>query len=103
MNITMLFFGASLFVTVGDLLLAQWARGDSWNFLFIGLVLNLIGIGFYAQTLRLESVGIATAIFLGINIFAVALSGFLFFGQSYTTRESVGLILLVLAIVLIEI
>ena len=102
MTLTTLFLGAGLFVTVGDLVLAQWARTSNWTLLALGLLLNIIGVGFYAQTLKLESVGLATAIFLGINVVAVALGGYFFLKQSITIKESFGLVLMVLAIVVIE-
>lgn len=102
MNSITLFAGAGFFVTIGDLVLAQWARTTNWTLLVLGLMLNIIGIAFYANTLRLESVGIATAIFLGINIIAVTLGGYFFLNESLTLRESGGLLLLGIAITIIE-
>jgi multidrug transporter EmrE-like cation transporter len=102
MNQIILFLGAGLFVTIGDLILAQWARTSNWILLVTGLILNLVGIGFYAQTLKLESVGLATAIFLGINVVAVALGGYFFLRQSITIKEFAGLGLMMLAIMVIE-
>ena len=103
MNIITLFASAGLFVTIGDLVLAQWARTSNWILLVLGLLLNIVGIAFYANTLRLESVGLATAIFLGINIIAVTLGGYFFLNQGITFRESAGLLLLAIAIIIIEI
>ena len=102
MNSIALFAGAGAFVTIGDLILAQWAKTNNWVLFGLGLLLNLVGIGFYANTLRFESVGLATAIFLGINIFAVALGGYFFLNQSMNIKESFGLLLLGLAIFVIE-
>jgi len=103
MNFITLLLGAGLFVTTGDLVLAQWARTSSWLMLVLGLFLNLIGIIFYANMLKLESVGLVTAVFLGINIFAVALGGYFFLNQSLTVREFFGLVLIALAIIVIEV
>jgi len=103
MNLITLFAGAGLFVTIGDLMLAQWARTSYWVLLVLGLSLNVIGLIFYANTLRLESVGIATAIFLGINILAVTLGGYFFLNQSISFRGVIGLLLLASAITIIEI
>jgi multidrug transporter EmrE-like cation transporter len=103
MNIITLFASAGFFVTAGDLVLAQWARTSNWILLIIGLLLNVVGIGFYANTLRLESVGLATAIFLGINIIAVTLGGYFFLNQNLTFRQSTGLLLLGFAIIIIEV
>jgi multidrug transporter EmrE-like cation transporter len=103
MGLLTLFAGAGFFVTIGDLILAQWARTNQWMLLVIGLLLNVIGIAFYANTLRLESVGVATAIFLGINIIAVTLAGYFFLNQNLSFRESAGLMLMAVALVMIEI
>ncbi|MBT4805109.1 hypothetical protein HON71_02975 [Candidatus Woesearchaeota archaeon] len=102
MNTITLFAGAGLFVTIGDLILAQWARTSNWILLAVGLLLNVIGISFYANTLRFESVGLATAIFLGINIIAVTMGGYFFLNQNLNLRESMGLLLLAVAIIIIE-
>ena len=103
MNSAMLLVGAGISVTIGDLILAGWARTSNWNLLIIGLLLNVVGIIFYANTLKFESVGLATAIFLGINIIAVTLGGYFFLNQSLNLRESLGILLLGIAIVIIEI
>jgi len=103
MNIITLFAGAGFFVTAGDLILAQWARTSNGLLLVLGLLLNVLGILCYAQTLRLESVGIATAIFLGINIIAVALGGYFWLQQNLTRTDFIGLGFLVLAIILLEV
>ncbi len=103
MNIIILFACAGLFVTIGDLVLAQWARNGNWILLVMGLSFNIVGITFYANILKLESVGLATAIFLGINIVAVTLCGYFFLNQSLTFRELTGLLLLTFAVIIIEI
>ena len=97
------FIFAGLGVTIGDILLGYWARsGDISNFI-LGLVFNLIGIIFYAGTLRSENIGIATAIFLAINIVAVTLAGIVFFRERSSILQIVGMGLILLAIVLMEI
>lgn len=103
MNLITLFMGAGLFVTSGDIVLAQWARTSNWALFVLGLLLNIVGIMFYANILRLESVGLATAIFLGINIVAVTLGGYFFLNQSLTIRQLEGVLLLIFAIIMLEI
>ncbi|MAF50812.1 MAG: hypothetical protein CMH64_01850 [Nanoarchaeota archaeon] len=102
MNLITLLIGAGIFVTFGDLVLAQWARENHLPFLFLGLFLNLIGIVFYANTLKLESIGIATAIFLGINILAVSLGSYFVFNETISLKNTLGMGLIVLSILMIE-
>ena len=103
MNLLILFTLAGLGVTTGDVLLGHWARTSNWIFLVIGLVLNVIGILFYANTLSFRSVGIATAIFLAINIIAVSIAGVIFFREQFSVMQFIGIGLIVVAIMLIEI
>ena len=103
MDSTLLLSAAGLCVTVGDLALAIWARTNSSFYLILGLILNLIGILFYAQTLRLDNIGVATAIFLGLNILAVTIGGFFLFHESLNLRKVLALFLLVISILLLEI
>lgn len=94
---------AGLFVTCGDIALALWAKQSKIYLFVIGILLNLAGLLFYAQSLRLESVGVATALFLGINILAVTLIGAFVFKEGLPFKQICGLIVLVLAIVVLEI
>ncbi|MBT3984891.1 hypothetical protein HOD38_03125 [archaeon] len=103
LNLALLLLGAGIFVTLGDITLFHWARNNHWIHLALGLALNVVGITFYALTLRIESIGVATAIFLGINILAVSLAGFIFFSESIHLRGAIGMILIAFAIFLIEI
>jgi len=93
---------AGIFVTIGDVILFQWARGSALYHLILGLGFNVIGIVFYAQTLRLESIGIATAAFLGLNILAVTLVGLFIFGETIRARGVIGMALIAFSIFLIE-
>ena len=103
MNLPILFALAGLGVTTGDILLGYWARTSNWVFLVIGLVFNIIGILFYANTLSLRGVGIATAIFLAINIAAVSIAGMIFFREQFSILQLTGIGLIIVSIVLIEI
>lgn len=94
---------AGTFVTAGDLALAGWARAGQHLLMVAGVLLNIIGILFYAQTLGRENVGMATAIFLGFNIFAVTLGGILLFGENISIARIIGLSLLTVSIILVEV
>ena len=90
-------------VTVGDLILAYWARLGNLGLLISGLVLNLAGILLYAQSLRFEHVGVATGLFLGFNIIAVALGGYVFLQQGISMQQVTGIALIILSILMMEI
>ena len=100
---SLLFIGlAGILCTGGDISLAFWAKNSGWLVLLLGLGLNLAGIGSYALSLTLEQAGATTALFLGFNILALALAGFVFFNETPSLVRAFGLMLLVAAIVLIE-
>ena len=103
MNTILLLVMAGVLVTLGDLALAHWSRAGQILFVLLGVVLNLFGILLYAQTLNSESVGIATGIFLGLNILAVTLGGIFLFGESINLPRIIGLLILTGSIIFIEI
>ena len=67
------------------------------------MTINVLGILVYAQTLNGESVGIATGMFLGMNILAVTLGGIFLFGEQLSVARMLGLLLLTGSIIFIEI
>lgn len=103
MNTISLLVTAGIVVTIGDLVLAQWARSHQILFLIIGLLLNLIGIFAYANALQSEQIGIATALFLGFNILAVTLGGILIFSDRISILRAVSLFFLFCSIIFVEV
>ena len=102
MNAIYILMGAGALYTIGDLALGHWARSNSLAYLVAGLAINFIGIAAYAVTLRFESVGIATAILLGLNIFAVTVASAVMFSENLTIVRSLGLVILVSGIIFVE-
>jgi multidrug transporter EmrE-like cation transporter len=98
-----LLFMAGVFVTIGDVILFQWARENNFVHLIFGLLFNVAGITFYAQALKFESLGLATAMFLGLNILAVTLAGCFIFGERIPLKGVLGMGLIAISIFLIEI
>lgn len=94
---------AAVFVTGGDLALAQWARTNQFSFIITGLLLNLLGIIIYAQSLHSENIAIATALFLGLNIFAVYLGSIFLFRESISLSRGIALGILLFSMIAIEI
>lgn len=103
MELIVLFALSALGVTIGDIFLANWAESQITYYLILGLVFNVIGIFFYAQTLRTQGLGVATAIFLSVNIIAVLLAGSVFFDEHITLTRVLGIVTIIGGIVLIEI
>lgn len=103
MNAITLLAMAGAIVTLGDLALAYSARAGQMLFVLLGVGLNVIGILIYAQTLSMESVGVATAVFLGINILAVTAGGILLFGDKISVARILGLLMLTSSMIFIEV
>ncbi len=101
---TLLLLGlAGTFATSGDLLLASAVRSSNPLSFILGLALNLVGIISYSQTLALESTGIATAIFLGLNIAIVTIGSVFFFNERLSLGQIGGLITVVIGLIMIEV
>jgi spermidine export protein MdtJ len=94
---------AGIMVALGDLALAQWAKSSQVAFLLIGVFSNILGIITYARVLSLEHIGVATAVFLGLNILIVAFGSFLVFGESISAARAAGLAVIATGIVLVEV
>lgn len=103
MNVLYTLVIAGILVAIGDIVLAQWSRLGGTLFLLLGLAINLVGILLYAQTLNVEHVGIATALFLGLNIGAVTLGGTFLFNEPLSLGRILGLLTLFTGIVLLEV
>ena len=103
MNALYILMGVGALYTIGDLALGYWARGNSLAYLVAGLAINFIGIVAYALTLRFESIGVATAVLLGLNIFAVTVASAVMFSEPLTIMRSIGLVILVSGIIFVEI
>lgn len=102
MNLFLLFLFAAIGVMTGDVFLYYWAKNDFFINLIFGLFFNLIGIIFYAHTLKFENLGIATAIFLSMNIVAVMLAGVILFKDQLSLLQILGISMLIVAILIIE-
>lgn len=103
MNTIQLLIIAGTFATVGDLTLASAVRHNNLFSLILGLILNLVGIIFYSRTLGVENAGIATAIFLGLNIAIVTIGSIFLFNERLSIGRISGLITLVIGLVMIEV
>jgi multidrug transporter EmrE-like cation transporter len=103
MKLATILLVAGLCVTVGDIVLALWAKQSKFYLFVIGMLLNLAGLIVYAQSLRMESVGIATAMFLGINIVAVTIMGMIVFKEFLSIRQILGMVGIVLAMIMLEV
>ena len=103
MNTIYILAMAAVPVTAGDLVLAHWARTNQFPFVVVGLVLNLIGIIIYSQALHTENIAVATAIFLGLNIFAVSLGSIFLFRESLSLPRGIGLLFLLISMIIVEV
>jgi len=97
------YLAAGIGVASGDVLLAQWVRTGRIVMMPVGLLLNVIGILCYTQTLQYEHIGISTAIFLGLNIILVAIIGAILFDEQLGLMRIIGFVLMIGAIGLLEI
>lgn len=103
MNAIYILMGAGALYTIGDLVLGHWARGNNFAYLVAGLAINFIGIVAYALTLRFESIGVATAVLLGLNIFAVTVASAVVFSEALPIARMIGIGIIVTGIIFVEV
>ncbi|MFH1173922.1 MAG: hypothetical protein V1725_02210 [archaeon] len=100
MNISIL--AAGLLVALGDVLFVIWARQGQPLAFVIGLLLNIAGILCYAQSMRTLSAGVATTVYLGLNIVLVSIAG-LTLGDHIKASGLLGMAAVAVGIVLLQV
>ena len=80
------------FETAGDIFLKWWAETNQWWRFALGLFLYVTGTGFWALTLKTDSLSKALVIFACLTIVAGWLSGVFFFGEKQTGASWLALI-----------
>ncbi|HZX12649.1 MAG TPA: SMR family transporter [Candidatus Nanoarchaeia archaeon] len=98
----LLIFLAVLFEIVADVLFKKWSM-ESKTFLFVvGIVLYAIGTVFWAFSLKYEFLSRAIIVFTVVNLVVISLVGVIFFKESLSLVNKVGIFAGLLSVVLVE-
>ena len=103
-----LIFLILLFIAVtlevfSDILFKKWSLGSKNSLLIIGLIIYMIGTGFWAVSLKYEFLSKAISVFAVLNLIVLVLVGVVLFKEDLSFINKIGIGLGVLSVILIEI
>ena len=93
---------AGILEALGDVLLKKWGLANKNIFLYIGLGIYFISTLLWAYSLKYEYLSKAISIITVLNLLIVVLVGVLYFKESLTLINKIGILFAIIAIILIE-
>ena len=98
-----LLFIAVILEVFSDILFKKWSLGSKNSLLIIGLIIYMIGTGFWAVSLKYEFLSKAISVFAVLNLIVLVLVGVVLFKEDLSFINKIGIGLGVLSVILIEI
>lgn len=77
-------------------------NSSSWMFYAAGLATYLIGLIFLAQSYKFKNIAIASIIFVIFNIATLSFVSWIYFKETLSPLQIIGIILGIIAVVLLE-
>lgn len=73
-----------------------------WGYLALGLVFGLINSVLFTEALKTIPMQVASAIFFSLTIVGLSLAAYFWFGEQFTTRQFVGIAIIIAGVVLVS-
>jgi len=103
MNIGLLLVVIGGFIlTIGDIFMKQWSVNNSWITFIIGLLTWSIGLVFLAFSFKFKNIAVASLIFSLSNVIFLTLLSWLYYKETLTTFQIIGMLMGVAAVVFLE-
>ncbi len=90
-------------LTIGDIVMKKWVINNSNLFYFLGIVTYLIGLNFLAQSFKYKNIAISSLILAIFNITVLLIVSWVFFKETLSPLQIVGIIIGITAVVILEI
>jgi len=101
------FFGLIILATAlevaGDIFFKKWSLGGKNMVLILGFIIYTIGTIFWAFSLKYDFLSKAISVLSILNLIIVVLVGVLYFNETLSFVNKIGIALGILSLVLIEI
>ena len=103
MNIGLLLvLAGGVVLTIGDIFMKEWVlKNENWLFI-VGLIIYIIGLILLSFSFKYKNIAVASMIFVIFNIVTLLLASWLFFKDSLTYQQIIGIILGISSIVFLE-
>lgn len=93
---------ATLIEVTADIYFKKWSQDGKISLIAIGLFLYLVGSGFWAYSLKFDSLSKIGTIFTVLNLALIILSGVFLFKESLSPINKIGIGFGLIAIILME-
>jgi len=92
-----------IILTVGDILMKKWVNTNNYIFYIVGLIIYLIGLNFLAQSFKFKNIAVASVIFVIFNVVTLSIVSWLYFKETLSMLQIIGMVVGIAAIVILEI
>jgi len=99
-NILLLIGG--IILTAWDLFMKKWVSTNSHTFYFIWIFVYIIGLLFLAQSFKFKNIAVASMIFVVCNIITLVIVSRLYFKESLSWTQMIGILFGILSIIILE-
>lgn len=90
-------------LTIGDIFMKKWVNTNSYVFYIVGLAIYLIGLNFLAQSFKFKNIAVASVIFVIFNVVTLSIVSWLYFKETLSMMQIIGIIIGIMSIVILEI
>jgi len=80
----------------------KWVSTGRYLLYFIGLAIYLLGLNFLAQSFRFKNIAVASVIFVIFNVVTLSLVSWLWFKESLSPIQIIGIAAGFVSIILLE-
>jgi len=102
MKATLILLAGGIILTIGDIFMKKWVNTQTHTWYIIGLIIYIIGMNFLAQSYRYKNIAVASVIFVIFNIITLAIVSRLYFKESLSPLQIIGVITGIAAVILLE-
>lgn len=102
-----LLYGSIIFNVLTNVSFKYSALNDAipakkWGYLALGLVFGLINSVLFTEALKTIPMQVASAIFFSLTIVGLSLSAYFWFGEIFTTRQFIGIGVIIAGVILVS-
>jgi multidrug transporter EmrE-like cation transporter len=92
-----------IILTLGDIMMKKWVNTNSYIFYIIGMIIYLVGLNFLAQSFKFKNIAVASVIFVIFNVVTLSIVSWIYFKETLSPVQIVGMVLGILSIVILEV
>lgn len=91
-----------MLLTIGDIVFKYWLTDSKVILYVLGLSLYVLGLVCLVQSFKIKNIAVASAIFVIVNITTLAIVSSIFFNESLTIKQIVGILLSFIVVLILE-